>query len=61
MGKNHKRRGISKKSFVQLRGVIVEVLSNLCHLDDEGIEAYSSLFDTVYHIIFNNLDDRKMF
>lgn len=61
MAKNHKRRGISKKSFVQLRGVIVEVLCAVCHLDEEGIEAYSMLLDTVHHIIFNNLDDGKMF
>lgn len=57
MGKSHKRRGISKKAFVELRGVIVELLSQVCHLDDEGAEAWNCLLDTVYHVIFSNLQD----
>lgn len=61
MGRNHKRRGISKKAFNELREIIVQVLSQVCHLDDEGKEAWNSLLDTVYHIIFNNLDEKKVF
>lgn len=61
MGKNHKRRGISKKAFVELREIIVEVLSQVCHLDDEGKEAWNCLLDTVYHVIFCILDEKKVF
>lgn len=55
MGKSHKRRGISKKAFIELRVVIVEILLQACHLDDEGTEAWNCLLDTVYHVIFSNL------
>lgn len=60
MGKTHKRRGISKKAFVELREVLLEVLSQVCHLDDEGKEAWEGLLDTIYHVIFTNLDERKI-
>lgn len=56
VGRNHKRRAISKKAFVELREIITEVLSQVCHLDDEGKDAWHHLLDTVYHIIFSNLD-----
>ena len=61
MGKNHNRRRITKRSFNELRGIIVEVLSQVCHLDDEGKEAWNSLLDTVYHVIFSNLDAKRGF
>ena len=60
MGKNHRRRGISKRAFMELRGIIVETLSDLCKLDDEGKQAWGDLLDTVYHIIFTNLDDKRL-
>lgn len=60
MGKSHKRRGISKKAFVELREVLIEVLSIVCHLDDEGKQAWNDLLDTVYHIIFSNLDEKRL-
>lgn len=59
MGKNHKRRGISKKAFVELREVLLEVLLQVCHLDDEGKEAWENLLDIVYNIIFTNLEEKK--
>jgi hypothetical protein len=61
MAKSHKRRGIAKKPFVELREIIIEVLSSVCHLDDEGKDAWNCLLDTVYHVIFSNLDDSRMF
>lgn len=61
MGKSHKRRGISKKAFVELRTILVEVLSHVCHLDEEGVQAYNDLFDTIFHIVFSNLDEKKLF
>jgi hypothetical protein len=60
MGKNHRRRGIPKKAFVEIRVIILEVLTEVCKLDDEGKQAWSDLLDTLYHIIFTNLDDKKL-
>lgn len=61
MAKSHKRRDIPKKAFVELREIIVEVLSGVCHLDEEGKDAWNCLLDTVYHVIFSNLDDNRLF
>jgi len=58
-GKYHRRRGISKRNFVELRGVIIEILSTVCRLDDEGKQAWSDLMDVLYHIIFTVLDETK--
>ncbi|KAL7015517.1 hypothetical protein ACKWTF_016498 [Chironomus riparius] len=58
-GKYHRRRGISKRNFVELRGVIIEILTAVCRLDDEGKQAWSDLMDVLYHIIFNVLDEAK--
>lgn len=60
MGKNHRRRGIPKKAFVEIRAVIVEILSESCKLDDEGKQAWSDLLDTLYHILFTILDDKRL-
>lgn len=60
MGKNHRRRGIPKKAFVELRVIILEVLSQVCHLNDDGKKAWSDLIDIVYHVIFTNLDDKRL-
>jgi hypothetical protein len=60
MGKNHRRRGIPKKAFVELRVIIIEVLSQVCHLDDEGKQAWNDLIDVVYHVVFTNLDDKRI-
>nr|BAO18440.1 globin [Polypedilum nubifer] len=56
MGKNHRRRGIPKRAFIEIRAIIVQTVSELCKLDDEGKAAWNDLLDTVYHIIFSNLD-----
>lgn len=60
MGKSHRRRGIPKKAFTELREIIMEVLTQVCHLDDEGKQAWNYLFDIVFHIVFTNLDERKI-
>lgn len=57
--KYHKRRGILKKSFVDLRSVVIEVLTDVCRLDEEGKKAWNDLFDTIYHVMFNVLDENK--
>lgn len=35
-GKFHAKKKVTKKSQVELRGVLVEILSDVCKLDDEG-------------------------
>jgi hypothetical protein len=60
MGKSHRRRGIPKKAFVELREVLIELLTKVCHLDEEGVEAWNLLVDIVYHVIFTNLDANKI-
>lgn len=59
MGRSHRRRGIPKKAFVELREVILNVLSEVCHLDEEGEIAWNYLIDIVFHVVFTNLDANK--
>lgn len=59
MGKNHRRRGIPKKAFVELRVIIIEVLSSVCRLDDEGKTAWNDLIDIIFHVVFTHLDDKR--
>lgn len=44
--------------FQELRVIIVEVLSDICHLDEEGVLAWNNLLDTVYHVLFECLDGK---
>jgi hypothetical protein len=60
MGKSHRRRGIPKKAFVELREVLVDVLVKVCHLDEEGKSAWNDLIDVVFHVVFTNLDAGKV-
>nr|BAO18441.1 globin [Polypedilum nubifer] len=59
IGKYHRRRGIEKKHFNQLRSVILDILGQVCKLNDEEKKAWNDLMDTVYHVIFNVLDEGK--
>lgn len=36
----------------------MEVLSDVCQLDDDGAVAWNALLDILYHIIFECLDGR---
>lgn len=60
MGKSHRRRGIPKKAFAELREVLMDVLMKVCHLDEEGVVAWNYLIDIVFHVVFTNLDANKM-
>lgn len=55
--KSHFRRNISKQSFNELKGVILEVLKNACKLNDRQVEAWIKLMDHVYDIVFKTLDE----
>jgi len=58
-GKFHAKKKVTKKSQVELRGVLVEILSDVCKLDDEGKVAWNKLLDIFYHIMFECLDGRS--
>lgn len=51
VGKSHIKRKISKKSYNDLRSVVVDVLSDVCKLDDEG-KGLSIKFNYVYKTTF---------
>lgn len=53
----HSRHDIQKDSFNELRDVILEVLTGLCSLDESQQEAWGTLFDMVYLIVFQKLDE----
>lgn len=44
---------------MDLRSVVIEVISDVCKLDEEGKKAWNDLFDTLYHVVFNVLDENK--
>ncbi|CAG9812123.1 unnamed protein product [Chironomus riparius] len=52
----HGKKGITKEHFIQMRDVMLEVISGACKLDDEEKKAWSDLMDIMYHITFNVLD-----
>nr|BAO18451.1 globin [Polypedilum nubifer] len=58
VGRSHAKRQIKKRSYVELRIIILEVISEMCKLDDDGIVAWSKLLDIIYHILFECIDGR---
>ncbi|XP_030374170.1 globin CTT-VI [Scaptodrosophila lebanonensis] len=54
---NHIPRQITKESYNQLRGIILEVLTAACNLNESQAEAWSKLVDHVYKIIFKFIDN----
>ncbi|KAG5674760.1 hypothetical protein PVAND_004710 [Polypedilum vanderplanki] len=58
VGRSHAKRQIKKRSYVELRIVILESIAEMCKLDDDGIVAWSKLLDIIYHILFECIDGR---
>ncbi|XP_063705497.1 myoglobin-like [Culicoides brevitarsis] len=52
---DHNTRNISKKSFVELRDIVVQVLKEVCHLKPEQEEAWTILLDYVYESLLSTL------
>uniref|UniRef100_A0A336LW33 CSON006171 protein n=1 Tax=Culicoides sonorensis TaxID=179676 RepID=A0A336LW33_CULSO len=48
IGESHNKRKISKKSFMELRDVVVSILIAVCKLNQEQQEAWTVLLDYVY-------------
>lgn len=56
MGISHARRSTPKISFFELRGIIVDVLTEACNLDEEQREAWTVFFNCAINLIFNDFD-----
>lgn len=56
VAQNHINRRISKESFNELKGILLDVMTAACSLDQEGQEAWLALIDNIYAIIFANYD-----
>ncbi|XP_075146660.1 globin 1 [Haematobia irritans] len=52
----HFNRQIEKQSFIELKEVILEVLTAACNLNEKQTEAWIKLMDIVYSIVFTSLD-----
>ncbi|SPP84279.1 globin CTT-VI [Drosophila guanche] len=54
---SHIPRTISKESYNQLKGIILEVLTAACSLDEGQAATWAKLVDHIYGIIFKAIDD----
>ncbi|KAH8288800.1 hypothetical protein KR054_009755 [Drosophila jambulina] len=54
---SHIPRTITKESYNQLKGVILDVLTAACNLDESQAATWAKLVDHVYGIIFKAIDD----
>lgn len=57
MAKNHARREIPRKSFFEMRGVLIEVLTEVCELTEEQQEAWLIFYNCAINIIFGKFDE----
>jgi hypothetical protein len=49
VGRSHRNRQIKKRAYVELRIVILEVLSDMCGLDDDGNKHRNINFHRITH------------
>lgn len=55
IGESHEIREIPKTAFMDLKGVIMEILSEVCKLTDEQKGAWNILLDYCFNILFEHL------
>ncbi|EDW81068.1 uncharacterized protein Dwil_GK11857, isoform B [Drosophila willistoni] len=53
----HIPRQISKESYNQLKGIILEILTAACSLNESQAAVWAKLLDHIYDIIFKAIDD----
>lgn len=58
VGRSHAKRKITKKSYMELREVLTDILVSVCKLNDDGKTAWSKLLDIFFHIIYECIDGR---
>lgn len=56
LGDEHNLREIPKSAFLDLQGVIIEILSEVCKLTDEQKGAWNTLLDFCFNIVFEHLE-----
>lgn len=57
MSFNHARRVTPKQSFFDLRGIVLDVLTEVCNLNAAQQEAWTIFYNCAIHIIFNGFDE----
>ena len=57
VAQTHSKNHIEKESFNELREVILQLLTIQCDMNEEQQEAWKALFDLVYGIVFQKLDE----
>lgn len=53
----HSHHKIEQDAFNELRDVVLEVMTNLCAMDESQQEAWGVLFDVAYAIVFHKLEE----
>ena len=57
MASSHARRNTPKKSFFELRGIVLDVLTEACNLNEEQREAWTVFYNCAVNIIFGKFDE----
>lgn len=57
MAANHARRVTPKGAFFELRGILLDVLTEVCSLNEEQQQAWAQFYNCAMHIIFNKFDE----
>lgn len=57
IGESHKKRKITRQAFLELRDVVVSILSTVCQLTNEGKVAWTILLDYIYEAVFETLEN----
>lgn len=57
MASNHARRVTPKGAFFELRGVLLDVLTEACNMNEEQREAWTVFYNCGLNIIFNKFDE----
>lgn len=55
IGESHAKRRIPRSAFLELREVVVEILSAVCKLDNDGKVAWTAVLDYIYAAVFEKL------
>lgn len=57
MGQSHARRNTAKGAFFEMREIVLEVLTEVCNLNEEQQEAWLLFFNCAMNIIFGKFDE----
>lgn len=57
MARSHASRNTRKISFFELRGILLDVLTEACNLNEEQREAWRIFYNCAVNIIFGKFDE----